>query len=167
MNNIPDEIDILSSQTAVNWCNVESIELLNLDETYIYLLVRGIVEITRQYGRGDDYFAQENCYPFKFAVSIRTDNFNVIAPLLNTVLVDTGSWYDDGEGSAHYDTIYTTTRFLEMISHIKIKPKTKRRLFPELNKVVTPEIHESECISESVVPEIFHPNQESFNLTEF
>lgn len=167
MNNIPDELDILSSQTTVDWCNVESIELLNLDENYIYLLVRGIVEITRQYGRGEDYFAQQDSYPFKFAVSIRTDNFNLIAPLLNTVVVDTGSWYDDGEGSAHYDTIYTTSRFLEMISHIKIKPKTKRRLFPELSTVVTLGIHESEGISESVVPEICHLNQGSFNLTEF
>ena len=167
MNNIPDELDILSSQTAVNWCNVESIELLNLEENYIYLLVRGTVEITRQYGRGEDYFAQEDSYPFKFAVSIRTDNFNVIAPLLNTVVVDTGSWYDDGEGSAHYDTIYTTSSFLEIISHINIKPKTKRRLFPELSTVVALEIHESEGISESVVPEIFPLNQGNSDLTEF
>ncbi|MCM2446913.1 hypothetical protein HGO41_17305 [Rahnella sp. CG8] len=166
-NNIPDELDILSSQTTVDWCNVASTELLSLDEVYIYLLVRGTVEITRQYGRGEDYFAQGDSYPFKFAVSIRTDNFNAISPLLNTAVVDTGSWYDDGEGSAHYDTIYTTRRFLAMISHVHIKPSTKRKLFPELNTIVALDTQETEGISGSLVSETLFSNQESFSLSEF
>ncbi|MEL5588392.1 MULTISPECIES: hypothetical protein [Serratia] len=131
-NNIPNELDILSSQTIVEWCNVGATELLSLEENYIYLLVRGTVEITRQYGRGEDYFSQEDSYPFKFAVSIRTDNFEEISPLISTAVVDTGSWYDDGEGSAHYETIYTTQKFLSMIPQVYIKPSTKRKLFPEL-----------------------------------
>ncbi|MGE6468089.1 hypothetical protein [Serratia proteamaculans] len=131
-NNVPNELDILSSQTIVEWCNVGTTELLSLEEDYIYLLVRGTVDITRQYGRGDDYFAQEDSYPFKFAVSIRTDNFKNISPLISTVVVDTGSWYDDGEGSAHHETVYTTQNFLSMIPQVHIKPSTKRKLFPEL-----------------------------------
>lgn len=166
MNNIPDELDILSSQTTVNWCYVDSIELLSLDENHIYLLVRGTVEITRQYGHGEDYLAQEDSYPFKFAVSVRTDNFNVIAPLLNTIVVDTGSWYDDGEGSTHYDTIYITSIFLQKISHINLKPKTKRKLFPELSTVAAIEPHENEGISEPVVPKILHLHQEDLDLNE-
>jgi hypothetical protein len=150
-NNIPDELDILSAQTIVDWCNVDETELLSLDETYIYLLVRGTVEITRQYGRGEDYFSQGDSYPFKFAVSIRTDDFSTILPLLNTPVVDTGSWYDDGEGSAHYETIYSTENFLAMISQVYIKPSTKRKLFPELSLLDPLDSSESAVLNNEIV----------------
>lgn len=131
-NNTPNEVDILSSQTIVNGCIVQSIEPLELTEDYIYLLVRGRLGITRQYGRGDDYLAQGDSYPFKFAVSVRASDFDVIRPLVRTAIVDTGSWYDDGNGSAMADKIYSTRRFLEMIAQIHIKPARLRSLFPEL-----------------------------------
>lgn len=167
INNTPDELNLLSSQTAVNWCNVDTIELLHLDENYIYILVRGTVEITRQYSDGDGYFAQEDSYPYKYAVSIRTDNFNVITPLINTIVVDTGSWYDDGEGSALSDSIYATRTFLGMISYINIKPQVKRRLFPELSIEAALDFHECEVISESMLPEAFPLSQEDLDSTEF
>lgn len=132
---IPDEVDILSSQTIVDGCNIETIEPLSLTEDFIYLIVRGMVEITRQYGRGEDFFAQDDSYPFKFAVSVRTNDFKKINPLLRTAIVDTGSWYDDGYGSPVYHKIYTTRRFLEMIANVHIKPSTLRKLFPELVRV--------------------------------
>ncbi|MDH8190481.1 hypothetical protein QIG62_27935, partial [Klebsiella pneumoniae] len=65
---------MLSSQTIVETCIVESIEPLSLTEDYVYLLVRGTLEITRQYGRGDDYLAQGDYYPFTFAVSVRASD---------------------------------------------------------------------------------------------
>ncbi|OMP94989.1 hypothetical protein [Raoultella terrigena] len=136
-DNIPDEVDILSSQTIVDGCIVESIEPLRLTEDYVYLLVRGTIEITRQYGRGDDYLAQGDSYPFKFAVSVRASNFEDIRPLVRTAIVDTGSWYDDGNGSAMTDKIYSTRRFLEMIAQVQIKPARLRSLFPELSYVIT------------------------------
>lgn len=74
-DNTPDEVDILSSQTIVDGCIVESIEPLSLTEYYVYPLVRGTLEITHQYGRGDDYLAQGDSYPFKFAVSVRASDF--------------------------------------------------------------------------------------------
>lgn len=136
-DNIPSEVDILSSQTIVDGCSVESIEPLSLTEDYVFLLVRGKIEITRQYGRGDDYLAEEDSYPFKFAVSVHTNNFKDIRPLVRNAIVDTGSWYDDGNGSAIAEKIYSTRRFLEMIAQVQIKPVVIRSLFPELSYVIT------------------------------
>ncbi|HDE1886349.1 TPA: hypothetical protein PCF47_002799 [Klebsiella pneumoniae] len=135
-DNTPNEVDILSSQTIVETCIVESIEPLSLTEDYVYLLVRGTLEITRQYGRGDDYLAQGDYYPFTFAVSVRASDFEDIRPLVRTAIVDTGSWYDDGNGSAMADKIYSTRRFLEMIAQVHIKPARLRSLFPELSYVI-------------------------------
>ncbi|EPY5166284.1 hypothetical protein ACXDR4_001570 [Klebsiella pneumoniae] len=135
-DNTPNEVDILSSQTIVETCIVESIEPLSLTEDYVYLLVRGTLEITRQYGRGDDYLAQGDYYPFTFAVSVRASDFEDIRPLVRTAIVDTGSWYDDGNGSAMADKIYSTRRFLEMIALVHIKPARLRSLFPELSYVI-------------------------------
>ncbi|MCQ0940293.1 hypothetical protein L1D04_20390 [Klebsiella pneumoniae] len=135
-DNTPNEVDILSSQTIVETCIVESIEPLSLTEDYVYLLVRGTLEITRQYGRGDDYLAQGDYYPFTFTVSVRASDFEDIRPLVRTAIVDTGSWYDDGNGSAMADKIYSTRRFLEMIALVHIKPARLRSLFPELSYVI-------------------------------
>lgn len=166
-NNIPDELDILSSQTTVDWCNVDSIELLNLNDTHIYLLVRGTVEITRQYGQGEDYYAQDDSYPFNFAVSIETNDFSAISPLLNTVIVDTGSWYDDGNGSAHYDKIFSTQRFLAMIPQVQITPRRIRKLFPELRSVINQELPNEDIYQISLLPKFSETEEDGFNLSEF
>lgn len=142
--NTPHEVDILSSQTIVDGCIVQSIEPLCLTEDYVYLLIRGTLEITRQYGRGDDYLAQEDSYPCKFAVSVRASDFKDIRPLVRTVIVDTGSWYDDGNGSTIADEIYSTRRFLDMIPQVHIKPARLRSLFPELSYVI-PDDETDEC----------------------
>ncbi|HCU0888977.1 TPA: hypothetical protein OUJ16_002374 [Raoultella ornithinolytica] len=134
--NIPEEVDILSSQTIVDGCSVEFIEPLSITEDYVYLLVRGSIQITRQYGRGDDYFSQEDSYPFKFAVSVRASDFKNVQPLIRNVIVDTGSWYDDGNGSALADKICNTRRFIQMIARDYIKPARLRSLFPELAYVI-------------------------------
>ena len=69
-------------------------------------------------------------------MSVRASDFEDIRPLVRTAIVDTGSWYDDGNGSAMADKIYSTRRFLEMIALVRIKPARLRSLFPELSYVI-------------------------------
>lgn len=70
-------------------------------------------------------------------MSVRASDFEDIRPLVRTAIVDTGSWYDDGNGSAMADKICSTRRFLEMIAQVEIKPARLRSLFPELNYVIS------------------------------
>ncbi len=147
-DNIPNEVDILSSSTLVDDSEVTDIRLITMTKEFIYFLIEGTIYITRQYGKGEDFYASDDHYPFWFAVSVSTQDFNSVKPLNVIVMVDTSEWYAESKEDQAYQSLINSAEFLSRIDYINISIREKEKLFPGVSKLHTSSNTNSKAIYE-------------------
>ncbi len=136
-DNIPDEVDILSSSTLVDDSEVTGIRLITMTKEFLYFLIEGTIYITRQYGKGEDFYASGDHYPFWFAVSVSVQDFSSVKPLNVNVMVDTSEWYAESKEDQAYQSLINSAEFLSRIDYINISTREKEKLFPGVSKLHT------------------------------
>lgn len=148
-DNIPGEVDILSSSTLVDDSEVTDIRLITMTNEFIYFLIKGTIYITRQYGKGEDFYASGDHYPFWFAVSVSAQDFNSVNPLNVNIMVDTSEWYAESKEDQAYQSLINSAEFLSRIDYINISTREKEKLFPGVSKLLTSSDTNSKAIYES------------------
>lgn len=148
-DNIPDEVDILSSSTLVDDSEVTGIRLITMTKEFLYFLIEGTIYITRQYGKGEDFYASGDHYPFWFAVSVNAQDFYSVKPLNVNVMVDTSEWYAESKEDQAYQSLINSAEFLSRIDYINISTREKEKLFPGVSKLHTSSDENSKAIYES------------------
>jgi hypothetical protein len=76
-NEIPDELDVLSSQTCIYGASVDTIGEFSVDGSDFDLAGDGYVEVQLNYGRGEDGVSVDDTYPLTFTASIKTADLSV------------------------------------------------------------------------------------------
>jgi hypothetical protein len=76
-NEIPDELDVLSSQTCVYYAAVEDIDDFSVDGSDFELSGDGYVEAQLNYGGSKDGVSIDDSYPLMFTASIRAADLSV------------------------------------------------------------------------------------------
>lgn len=148
-DNIPDEVDILSSCTHVNNSETTGIRLITMTNEFLYFLIEGTIYITRQYGKGEEFYASGDHYPFWFAVSVSAQDFSSVKPLNVNVMVDTSAWYAQSEEDQAYQSLINSAEFLSRIDYINISTREKEKLFPGVSMLHTSSETKSEATNAS------------------
>ncbi|MCB1504345.1 MAG: hypothetical protein KDJ47_05145 [Hyphomicrobiaceae bacterium] len=86
------ELDILSQHTFVEGPTIDQIRVLGIDADKIYYVITGEVEVTLNYGSGEDGVSMNDAFPFELTMEApvaESDKFeNIVCQ------VDTGSFYE-------------------------------------------------------------------------
>lgn len=94
MDNVFDDLDILSSRTHQEDSQIENFEIIEIDNIYIHIAGEGYVEASLNYGKGEDATEFSVTFPFDFKcqssvylpkdLNINRDDINI----------NTTSWYE-------------------------------------------------------------------------
>lgn len=86
------ELDILSQHTFVEGPNIDQIRVLGIDAEKVHYVITGEVEVTLNYGSGEDGVSMNDSFPFELTMDApvaEPNNFeNIVCQ------VDTGSFYE-------------------------------------------------------------------------
>jgi hypothetical protein len=88
---LPEELDELSSHTAFQCAVVEEVEDINISSTSMSISGRGYVEVELNYGSGEDGVSSDDHYPFSFEAEIDPSTLTVGEIKTD---VDTSSFYE-------------------------------------------------------------------------
>jgi hypothetical protein len=91
---LPSDLDALSSQTIFERAYVEDIKELDLSSVPLTISGRGTIEVELNYGRGDDGATFGDSYPFTYVATIDSDTLQVQEISTN---IDTSSFYGEDE----------------------------------------------------------------------
>ena len=93
INSFPGELSILAHNVLVEHVSPEEIEVEHLTREGIVICVTGTVYVTQEYGRGDDYAALSENYPFEVSVSLSPKSPSDISIDADAFVIDTSSWW--------------------------------------------------------------------------
>lgn len=91
MEEIPNELDELSSGTRIDVITIEELEDFDTSSAFPILSGSGHADVELNYGGGSDGFSSEQSYPFQFYVQIDPDTFDVS---IDSIEVDTSAFYE-------------------------------------------------------------------------
>jgi len=94
MSNVFSDLDILSSQTIPETSALESFEIKNITSEKILITGNGNVEVSLNYGKGDDAAEINDSFPYEFKCHSEIDEPSKIILYPHNVEVDTSSWYE-------------------------------------------------------------------------
>ena len=104
MDELPFELDCLSTHTTIDYWNIEDVEITNITTEKILGTISGTVEITLQYGSDGDCSrdigaTMDDSYPFSSNFEIEVPNINKLVEELNLEEEDIiEDYYDDLKG---------------------------------------------------------------------
>lgn len=87
------ELDILSSQTIPDMSELESFEITNITSKKIIITGDGYINVSLNYGKGEDYTELHDSFPYIFKCYSEVTNPKKIVINRHEVEVDTSSWY--------------------------------------------------------------------------
>lgn len=93
INNFPSELDILASNVIVDSVSPEELIVTYLEDNGITLAVSGTVYVSQEYGKGEDYTALSENYPFSVSVEMSVDDPTDVSVNESDFEVDTSSWF--------------------------------------------------------------------------
>lgn len=91
---IPDSLSILANHVYIEHTEVDEIECTGIDEQFIYVVAKGNVYVTQEYGPKDDLLDMSECYPFTLNMKSHVENPDEFTVEANELNVDTSSWYE-------------------------------------------------------------------------
>jgi hypothetical protein len=91
MEEVPNELDELSSRTRLDSVTIEELENFDTSSAFPVLSGCGHAEVELNYGGGIDGYSAETSFPLEFIVQINPDTFDVYTV---SVEVDTSSFYE-------------------------------------------------------------------------
>lgn len=94
INSTPDELMILAHRVIVEEISPEKMVIESLNKNGITIRVDGIIYVTLEYGKGDDFCEISNNFPFNISVNACVENPEKISVEPNGLEVDTSSWYE-------------------------------------------------------------------------
>ncbi|HFG2217265.1 hypothetical protein [Vibrio cholerae] len=93
INNFPSELDILASNVIVDSVSPEELEVTYLEDNGITVAVSGTVYVSQEYGKGEDFTALSENYPFSVSVALSVDDPTDISVDESDFKIDTSSWF--------------------------------------------------------------------------
>ncbi|ENQ1533227.1 hypothetical protein L4C36_00250 [Photobacterium japonica] len=93
INNFPSELDILASNVIVDSVSPEELEVTYLEDNGITVAVSGTVYVSQEYGKGEDFTALSENYPFSVSVALSVDDPSDITVDESEFEIDTSSWF--------------------------------------------------------------------------
>ncbi|MDR8524586.1 pPIWI-associating nuclease domain-containing protein [Shewanella fidelis] len=93
INNFPSELDILASNVIVDSVSPEELEVTYLEDNGITVAVSGTVYVSQEYGKGEDFTALSENYPFSVSVALSVDDPSDITVDESDFEIDTSSWF--------------------------------------------------------------------------
>ncbi|MCG6238884.1 hypothetical protein [Vibrio diabolicus] len=93
INNFPSELDILASNVIVDSVSPEELEVTYLENNGITVAVSGTVYVSQEYGKGEDFTALSENYPFSVSVALPVDDPSDITVDESDFEIDTSSWF--------------------------------------------------------------------------
>ncbi|EKG2506443.1 hypothetical protein M2F95_20450 [Vibrio vulnificus] len=94
INNFPSELDILASNVIVDSVSPEELEVTYLEDNGITVAVSGTVYVSQEYGKGEDFTALSENYPFSVSVALSVDDPSDITVDESDFEIDTSSWFE-------------------------------------------------------------------------
>lgn len=91
INEIPCELDALSSNTIFDYAYIEQVEGININSTSMSITGHGQVEIELNYGSSDDGYSSDDSYPFDFEAKIDPETLKIDEI---SVIINTDSFYE-------------------------------------------------------------------------
>lgn len=93
INNFPSELDILASNVIVDSVSPEELAVTYLEDNGITVAVSGTVYVCQEYGKGEDFTALSENYPFSVSIDLSVDDPTDITVNESDFEVDTSSWF--------------------------------------------------------------------------
>lgn len=94
ISNAFEELDILSSNTISESIELELFEVKDISAEKIIISGYGNVEVSLNYGKGDDSAEINDSFPYEFDCHTEIDNPKKIILNPHDIKVDTTSWYE-------------------------------------------------------------------------
>ncbi len=94
MSNVFSDLDILSSQTIPETQELELFEIKNITSEKVIITGNGYIEVSLNYGKGDDAAEINDSFPYDFKCHSEIDTPRKIILYPHGVEVDTSSWYE-------------------------------------------------------------------------
>ncbi|EGQ8010169.1 hypothetical protein MA786_000044 [Vibrio parahaemolyticus] len=92
-NNFPSELDILARNVIVDSVSPEELVVTYLEDNGIIVEVSGTVYVSQEYGKGEDFTALSENYPFSVSVELSIDDPTDISVDESDFEIDTSSWF--------------------------------------------------------------------------
>ena len=89
-----DNLDILSMNTTTEYSELESFEILNIDNESIHIHGCGYVHVSLNYGSGDDGTELTSSFPFDLQCYSQVSSTKDLEIQQGNIHVDTSSWYE-------------------------------------------------------------------------
>ncbi|MCS0343908.1 MULTISPECIES: hypothetical protein [Vibrio harveyi group] len=93
INNFPSELDILARNVIVDSVSPEELVVTYLEDNGIIVEVSGTVYVSQEYGKGEDFTALSENYPFSVSVELSIDDPTDISVDESDFEIDTSSWF--------------------------------------------------------------------------
>ncbi|MDC5850382.1 hypothetical protein OPW32_14340 [Vibrio europaeus] len=93
INNFPSELDILASNVIVDSVAPEELIVTYLEDNGITIAVSGTVYVSQEYGKGEDFTALSENYPFSVSVELSVDDPTDVSVDESDFEIDTSSWF--------------------------------------------------------------------------
>lgn len=94
VNNFPDNLSILANNVILEQVNPEVIEIDDITEERVELVVTGSVEVSQEYGKGEDFLEMSTSYSFETSADVSVSDPSDIDVYPNEIEIDTSSWYE-------------------------------------------------------------------------
>ncbi|WP_435235095.1 hypothetical protein ACR30L_15215 [Psychromonas sp. PT13] len=94
INNFPSELDILASNVIVDSVSPEELIVTYLEDNGITVAVLGTVYVSQEYGKGEDFTAFSEDYPFSVSVELSVDDPTDISVDESDFEIVTSSWFE-------------------------------------------------------------------------
>ncbi|MGL5025128.1 MAG: hypothetical protein ACRC6P_04070 [Shewanella oncorhynchi] len=94
VNNFPDELSILASNVIIEETHPEKLEIVAIGEYKVVINVLGTVYVSQEYGKGEDFVAMSNNYPFTMTLDVSVSDPSDIGLDAEDIKVDTSSWFE-------------------------------------------------------------------------
>ncbi|MBW3513260.1 hypothetical protein KO537_00765 [Shewanella sp. NKUCC01_JLK] len=94
VNNFPDELSILASNVIIEETHPEKLEIVAIGEYKVVINVLGTVYVSQEYGKGEDFVAMSNNYPFTVTLDVSVSDPSDIGLDAEDIKVDTSSWFE-------------------------------------------------------------------------
>ncbi|WP_394497022.1 hypothetical protein [Shewanella sp. ENK2] len=94
VNNFPDDLSILANNVILEQVYPEVIVIDEITENRMDLIVTGSLEVSQEYGKGEDFLEMSNSYSFETSVDVSVSDPLDINVYPNDVEIDTSSWYE-------------------------------------------------------------------------
>jgi len=94
ISNTFDDLDILSSQTIPESSALEEFEIEDINSDKILISGYGYVEVSLNYGKGDDATEINDSFPYEFKCYSEINSPKEIIIHKRDIQVDTSSWYE-------------------------------------------------------------------------